>query len=108
MKEKSYELLWRNKYLSTHAESFEDIINALEAAVDQLKEMKATNLIEYTEGADDDYARFITTDKATAEKYGFEEMEDYDEEDDDFDGEDDADEIDEDMEDEKEDEIIKD
>lgn len=94
MKEKSYELLWRNKYLSTHAESFDDIINALEGAVNQLKEMKATGLIEYTEGADDDYAMFITTDTEIAEKYGFEEIEDDDEEDDfdDFDDEDDGDE----------------
>lgn len=71
---KTYELLWRNKFLTIDAKSFDDIIKGLESAVKILKEMKKTNKITYDGGADDDYARFITTDKGIADKFGFEEI----------------------------------
>ena len=75
-----YEYIWRNKFISTDAKSFDDIINSIEKALEHLKKMKETGKIKYIEGAEDDYARFITTDKDIAEKFDFDEL-DYEEED---------------------------
>lgn len=36
-----YELIWRNKYLTDGAQTIDDMINLLQAAVDDLKSMKA-------------------------------------------------------------------
>ena len=108
MEPKQYEYLHRNKFISTHAKSFDEIIEALEGNAAFLKELKTTGKVEYIEGAEDDYARFITTDTEIAKKYDFTEVEDYDDED--LLEEDDFEDNDKDLADEKKDEdnIIKD
>jgi len=88
----TYSLTWRNKYLTTDAETIEDMIQAYEEALQQLREMKAAG-ITLGDGAADDYATLVTNDPEIAERFGFEAEED---DDDWFDPEEDWDEEEED------------
>lgn len=87
-----YEMLWRNKWLTTNAKTIDDMINGLSSAVDELKSMKADGITLSDDcGAADDYARLITTNEEVAKKYHLEDRSDeYDdsEEEDVFDPED--------------------
>jgi hypothetical protein len=86
-----YEYLWRNKYLTAEAETLDEMINALQAAVDHLREMRSAGIIlDEWSGMADDYAVLVTTDPAIAERFGFEPVTEEDDEEDDEEGEDDA------------------
>jgi Uncharacterised nucleotidyltransferase len=81
---KRYEMLWRNKWLTSEAKTIDDMIEALRAAADRLDEMrKAGIILEDDSGARDDYATLVTTDSEVAKKFGMEEEREYLDEDDD-------------------------
>lgn len=74
-----YETLWRNKYLTVEALSFDDMIERLESAVNELKAMRADGVKLDVRGVGDDYARLYTEDGSVAEKHGLVEEWDDDE-----------------------------
>ena len=70
---KVYELLWRNKWLTSEAKSFDEMISMLRVAADELEAMQRDGVQLDLErgGMEDDYASLTTTDHVIAEKYGF-------------------------------------
>jgi hypothetical protein len=72
----TYELLWRNKFLTINAETIDDMIDTLQGATDELRAMRDAG-ITLAHGQEDDYATFITEDKELAERFGFWEMEEF-------------------------------
>jgi len=89
---KEYEYIHRNKFISTGATTFDEIIESIESVLNFLKKLRLTDKVKYVGGAEDDYATFITTDEETAKEYGFEEL-DYDDEEDEEDEEEFEDEV---------------
>jgi len=69
-----YHLTWRNKFLTNDAKTIDEMINALDFAVDQLREMRDAG-VALDGGAEDDYAVLITNDPKIADRYGFWEVE---------------------------------
>lgn len=69
MKEKTYEFLWRNKFLCTEAKSFDEFIGILERSVEELKKMRAAGLELEKDGIEDDYAFFVTKDPDLAKEF---------------------------------------
>jgi hypothetical protein len=83
---KRYVTTWRNKWLTSEAKSFDEMISMLRAAADHLDEMRRDGVIlEDNGGVADDYAHLVTTDPKVAEKYGMTDESEYwdDEEEDD-------------------------
>lgn len=76
---KRYEYIWRNKFIGdSTASSIAALIEDLETAVSILKEMQQAGVeMEEQEGVDDDYYMLITTDQKVAEKFGFDEIPDF-------------------------------
>lgn len=68
-----YTLLWRNKWLTSDAQSLGDMIEALSCAVSTLRRMQEAGVVLDVEGGgiDDDYAALVTTDPRVAEEFGF-------------------------------------
>jgi Nucleotidyl transferase of unknown function (DUF2204) len=90
---KRYVTLWRNKWLTAEAQSLEDMIQSLQAAVDTLRAMLADGVtLDPEGGTSHDYAYLVTTDPAVARKYDMHDekefWEDADSEDREQDGED--------------------
>lgn len=83
-------MTWRNKFLTVEAKTIEEMVESLESAVEELREMQAEGVTLMDDGsAGDDYARLVTNDAAVAEKFGFETSDvDYYEDDDDSDDDD--------------------
>lgn len=79
-----YYTLWRNKWLTAHAETIDDMIEALEKAAQVLREMQEAGIA--LEGdCSDDYAFLYTDDPEIAARFGLQPEEDeegYDDEDD--------------------------
>jgi len=72
--EMRYTFLWRNKWLTANATSFDQMISLLQGAVDDLRQMRARGVAFVEDGgASDDYVTFTTDDPAVAEEFGFEE-----------------------------------
>jgi hypothetical protein len=71
-----YEYVWRNKWLTGEAKSIGDMIDRLEKAVAELQAMRDAGIILAApdDGTSDDYARLVTSDKAIADKFGLEEV----------------------------------
>lgn len=78
----TYETIWRNKWLTSEAQSIDNMIETLTAAVEELKEMKQDGLEGEFDGAVDDYIFFYTKDPVKAQKYGMNEMENHEDGDD--------------------------
>lgn len=79
---KRYLLLWRNKWLTAHARSLEEMAEALQSATVQLQAMKADGVtLEPRGGTADDYAYLVTTDPEVARKYDMHPEDEYLEED---------------------------
>ena len=78
---KRYVMLWRNKFLTTNAESIDDMIGSLQTAAAELKAMRDDGVfLDPDGGISDDYANLVTTDPKIADKYGMvEESEFFDE-----------------------------
>lgn len=75
---KRYILLWRNKWLTAHAATIEDMLKALSNASAELAAMLADGVVLDTEGGtSDDYARLVTTDPVIAAKYGMQDEAEY-------------------------------
>jgi len=72
---KKYSTLWRNKYLCTKATTFDEFIGCLEAAVQELKDMKAAKIKIDLGGVENDYVHFSTRDPELAKRFGFEDFE---------------------------------
>ena len=86
-----YIRLWRNKFLTTDAASLDDMVEQLEAAAAELRDIRDTGAVVLRpDGVGDDYAWLETTNPAVADRWGFvpeEEFgdDDLDEDDPDFD-----------------------
>lgn len=87
----NYVLLWRNRTLTTEADSLEDMAAKLTSAASELTAMFRTGKVRLLVGGiEDDRAKLVTDDPDVAERFGFQDAEDFDGNDDD-DGEDDSD-----------------
>lgn len=89
--ESRYYLIWRNRLLTSEAESIEDMVAALEEAAQTLREMQEAG-VWLNGGTEQDYAYLVTEDEDVALEYGFEPEDQEDEEDADYDEEDEEDE----------------
>lgn len=69
-----YHLTWRNKFLTNDAKSINEMIDSLEFAVEQLREMRDAGVV-LDGGAEDDYAVLITDNSKIADRFGFWEVE---------------------------------
>jgi len=76
-----YEMIWRNKWLTSNAKSIGEMSEILQESADILRKMEADGVVLNTDGGtEDDYAFLITNDHEVAEKYGMEIIECEDEE----------------------------
>ena len=73
--DKMYEMFWATKWVTENAKSLEDMAEMLESSVKDLRAMVATGKIRMDEPVDNGYAMFFTDDLATAEEFGFKEVE---------------------------------
>jgi hypothetical protein len=77
-----YEYFWHNRYLTDNATSIEDMVAGLRSAADELEEMRLAGVrLEDLDGIADDWGHLTTDDPQVAERFGFEEPYDDDEED---------------------------
>jgi hypothetical protein len=74
-----YTLPWRNKWLTAHARSIDDMVGAPQGAAAALRAMRDKG-VAVSEGgvAPDDYVCLGTDDPAVAREFGFEEEDDRD------------------------------
>jgi hypothetical protein len=69
---KMYSRLWRSKFLTAHARSIGDLIEALDGAADELRRMRRAGVtLAPDSGATDGYADLVTDDPAAAREFGF-------------------------------------
>ena len=69
-KSKRYMMIWRNKFLTIHTKSFDEMIESLSESVETLKAMKADGVMFDPDGGTaDDYVYLYTTDPNVARKY---------------------------------------
>src|SRR5262245_47482057 len=69
-----YQQTWRNKWLTSEAETIGDMAEALQGAVDRLRAMEARGVRLRDSGSvTDDYAVLETDDPDVADEFGFEE-----------------------------------
>ncbi len=68
----SYELIWRNKFLTADAKTIDEMIQALHAAADDLRTLQAKG-VTLSEESDmaGDFAYLITDDPTIASEYDF-------------------------------------
>ncbi|MDB4766292.1 nucleotidyltransferase family protein [bacterium] len=65
-----YMTLWRNKFLTTDATNFDEVIEKLTDAVELLKQMRADGVeVDPDGGTTDDYLHLVTTDPEIAKKF---------------------------------------
>ncbi len=65
-----YVTLWRNKWLTAHAKTIDEMIAALRAATETLEAMRRDGVtLEGDASVGDDYAHLVTTDPEVAHKY---------------------------------------
>lgn len=70
--------LWRNKWLTAHAKTLDEMIAALRSAADQLEAMRRDGVtLDPNGGTGDDYAQLLTTDPDVAKKYDMVEESEY-------------------------------
>ena len=73
---RSFERTWRNKYLTDHATTIDDMIQSLQEAADELCALKAAGVTLVNDGAaEDDQAALMTDNAKVAKRFGFEEVE---------------------------------
>lgn len=65
-------LIWRNKFLTINARTVDDMIDNLESAVSELREMRDAGVL-LDGGAEDNYAILVASDPSVAHRFGFEE-----------------------------------
>jgi hypothetical protein len=74
----TYERLWRNKWLTAHATSIDDMIACYGGAIEELRTLQQQDVRIDVSDALGDYITFTTTDPRVAQEFGFEEMDDED------------------------------
>ncbi len=75
---RKYELLWRNKWLTSEAKSIDEMIESLRDAANHLEAMKLEGVVLDPEGGtSDDYASLVTSDEKVAEKFGMQPEDEY-------------------------------
>ena len=75
-----YEMFWRNKWLTSEAQTIDDMIDCLRGAADELAAMKEAGItLDPEGGTGDDYATLITSDAEVAAKFGLQQWEDEEE-----------------------------
>jgi len=67
-----YSLTWHKKFLNVEAQTLEDVVREVGAVTDKLMEIYMTGKVEIDVGPAHDYLRLVTTDRETAERFGFE------------------------------------
>jgi len=73
-----YVTLWRNKWLTTRANTIEEMIVALRRAADELEAMRSDGVTLQEEGGtSDDYAYLVTSDPEIAKKHDMHEESEY-------------------------------
>ncbi len=66
-----YETIIRNKFICTHAKSFDEFIEALEQHVEYMKLLRDAGVqLDVDNGVGDDYATFTTEDVEVAKRFG--------------------------------------
>jgi len=71
-----YELIWRNKWLTSDAKTLGEMIDALRAAADELRAMQKKGVVlDENSPIADDHAFLQTDDPAVAKEFGFEQEE---------------------------------
>ena len=78
---RTYSTIWRGKGLADDAETIDEVIAALEAAIADLRAMRDAG-IQLAGPIQDDYAYLVTTDPDVAEAYGLQEDEDFEDDED--------------------------
>lgn len=68
----TYEMTWRNKWLTAEAKTMQDMIDTFQAVADHFREMQSKGVELDFSNNGNDYARLLTNDPAVAEKFGFE------------------------------------
>jgi len=66
---KTYQMVWRNKFMTLDAKNIEDMLDKIRKAGHRLEAMVQDGCV-LEGGQEDDYARITTTDPAVAKKYG--------------------------------------
>ena len=67
-----YSRLWRSKFLTTHARSIGDLVEAFSRAADELRRMQRAGVtLDPDGGVADGYATLLTDDPAAAREFGF-------------------------------------
>jgi len=66
---KVYMTLWRNKWLTAHAKSLDDMVEALREAAATLDAMRKDGVTLDPDGVGDDYAHLVTSNPDIAKKY---------------------------------------
>ncbi len=79
----TYEYLWRAKWTADGAETLDDMASMLEDAAKGLREMAETGKVWLAQPVQDDYAFILTEDAETAKRFGFNELEDEEDEEED-------------------------
>jgi hypothetical protein len=72
--ETRYEIVWRNKFLTTHCHTIEEMAQALSESAAELRAMAAAG-VTLDGGQEDDYARLVTSDARVARRFRMEESE---------------------------------
>jgi len=72
----TYEICWRNKFLTTDATSIEEMAQRLEGGAQELRRMaKAGIVLDPDGGTMDDYAQLVTSDPKAAKRFNMQERE---------------------------------
>jgi len=73
-----YSTCWRNRYLTDHCTSIEQMAQALSEAAAELRSMAAAGVV-LDGDAGDDYATLVTTDPAVAQRFQMQEVDEWEE-----------------------------
>lgn len=76
-----YYYIWRNKFLTMDAQTIDGMIEGLESALHELREMRSRGVV-LDGGAEDDCAYLVTSDPEVASSFGFELEESFSEQED--------------------------
>src|SRR5579883_916779 len=67
-----YRYTWRNKWLTSDAQSIDDMIAGLRRAANELGKMKRAGvMLDPNSDIESDYADLVTNDQEVAERFGF-------------------------------------
>jgi hypothetical protein len=68
----TFTYIWRNKWLTSEAQTIGDMIDFLQQAADLLRTLQARGVVLVDEGGvADDYAHLVTSDAHVAQEFGF-------------------------------------